>query len=39
MSLLQNGNNNTSLGTVLKGFNEIIYVKDSPSVWHVIISQ
>lgn len=37
--LLQNGDDSMSPGTVVNGFNEIMYVKDSPGVWHVIISQ
>ena len=37
--LPQNGDDSLSLGTVVNGFNEIMYVKDSPGVWHVIISQ
>lgn len=36
---LQNGDDSMSPGTVVNGFNEIMYVKDSPGVWHVIISQ
>lgn len=37
--LLQNGGDSISLGTAVRGFNEIMRVEAPPGIWHVNISQ